>query len=76
MKGSGCGDAFVAWAACVEAACKDGVTDDTAERCAGAASNLNKCMAMETHAEYYAPVLRGNDDAMGGKEAEPSLSGR
>ena len=59
MKGGGCKESFIAWEKCIE----DGETnkEDIVEKCFEVTAALKKCM--ESHSDYYEPVLRAEKAA-------------
>ncbi|KAI5678984.1 hypothetical protein M9H77_09934 [Catharanthus roseus] len=64
MKGGGCKDEFIEWEKCVEEGEKN--NEDISVRCFEITGSLKKCM--EAHRDYYAPLLRAEEEAM--KELE------
>ncbi|GLJ54606.1 hypothetical protein SUGI_1173090 [Cryptomeria japonica] len=58
MKSGGCRDAFIAWEKCVEEG--EANNQDIVEKCYKVTSLLKDCM--DSHADYYAPVLRAEKE--------------
>ncbi|XP_019420491.1 PREDICTED: transcriptional regulator Myc-like isoform X2 [Lupinus angustifolius] len=59
MKSGGCKDEFIDWEKCIEEAEKN--KEDLVEKCAKATAVLKQCM--DSHSDYYEPILRAEKDA-------------
>ncbi|CAL0331233.1 unnamed protein product [Lupinus luteus] len=59
MKSGGCKDEFIDWENCIEEAEKN--KEDLVEKCAKVTAVLKQCM--DSHSDYYEPILRAEKDA-------------
>ncbi|KAE9607360.1 hypothetical protein Lal_00026832 [Lupinus albus] len=59
MKSGGCKDEFIDWEKCIEEAEKN--KEDLVEKCAKVTAVLKQCM--DSHSDYYEPILRAEKDA-------------